>query len=249
MRLLPVLATALLAPMQPHAAACGASAYSYAGLLAASPRYGVGATISVLRAPTIRAGHVAAWVGVGGAGLGPKGTDEWLQAGVSGEPGQGLALYYELALPGRAPRYVRLPDRILPGSAIRVAVVESARRRGAWRVVVNGLPRTSDVFLPGSDGAWRPVATTESWNGGVGACNSFAFAFSGLTVAASPAGRWTPLDGTVLTSPAFRVSRRGATGFVATGGLAVRSSRRAGCGTGSATSCTEVPGRAQATSS
>jgi hypothetical protein len=217
MRLLSLLAAALLAPAHPHAASCGASAYSYAGLLDTSPRYGVGATISVLRPPTIRGGHVAAWVGIGGSGLGPNGTDEWLQVGVSGEPGRGLALYYELALPGQAPRYVALRGAVTAGSAIRVAVVESAHRPGAWRVVVNGVARTEPLLLPGSHGAWRPVATTESWNGGIGACNSFAFAFSDVAVATSPGGRWTQLDGDVLDSPALHVTRRSAADFVASG--------------------------------
>jgi hypothetical protein len=252
MRLLLVLAAtaAALAVSAPaHAAgACGSSAYAYAGLLDSSPRYGVGATISVLGTPTVRGGHVAAWVGVGGSGLGPDGTDEWLQAGVSGEPDGGLALYYELALPGQAPRYVRLGDRVAPGTRIRVAVVESRGRRGAWRVLVNGVPRTGAVWLPGSHGSWRPVATTESWNGGFGACNSFAFGFSRVAVAAKPGGSWTRLRGVVLDSSPFRVARQGDGAFVASS-APLRSSRRTGCGRESATSCTAARGRGQATSS
>lgn len=215
---LATLAAALLAAAPGRAAdTCGSSAYAYAGLVDATPRYGVGATISVLRRPALLAGHIAAWVGVGGVGLGPNGTDEWLQAGVSVERTNGLAIYYELALPGTAPQYVHLPGRVSPGTRLRIAVVESAARRDVWRVYVNGRARSAAIVLPGSHGAWRPVATTESWNGGVGACNGFAFGFSGLTVAARPGGSWTPLEGSVLDSPAFHVARN-ANGFVAAGG-------------------------------
>ena len=47
---------------------------------------GVAATLSVAAAPTLVAGHVAAWVGVGGGGIGPSGTDAWIQAGLNAYP-------------------------------------------------------------------------------------------------------------------------------------------------------------------
>ena len=77
------------------------SSYSYAGLLASSARYGVSAAISLLGSPTVRGGHVAAWVGVGGTGMGPGGTDEWLQVGLASFDRPDGRLYYELALPDR----------------------------------------------------------------------------------------------------------------------------------------------------
>src|SRR5689334_1970719 len=94
-------ALALPAGGRSATAACGVSSYSYAGLAAASGGYGVAATITPLSRPTVRGGHVAAWVGVGGPGAGPHGADEWLQVGISVEPSRGDALYYELAAPGQ----------------------------------------------------------------------------------------------------------------------------------------------------
>ena len=39
------------------------------------------ATVTMTTGPRVAGGHVAAWVGVGGVGLGPNGTDQWLQVG------------------------------------------------------------------------------------------------------------------------------------------------------------------------
>src|SRR5258708_38842885 len=83
---------------------CSASSYSYAGVLSINARYGVSARISAVRRPNVRKGHVAAWVGVGGAGLGPGSTDEWLQAGISAKPGADPALFYVGARPGHSAR-------------------------------------------------------------------------------------------------------------------------------------------------
>jgi hypothetical protein len=201
------------------AGACGASAYSYAGLLDSTVRYGVAATISPLDAPTVRAGHVAAWVGVGGEGEGPNGADEWLQAGISVEPDRGSALYYELTLPGRPTRYVMLKGHLPLDRSYHVAVLESRQQRGSWAVWVNGTRVTGLIHLPGSHGVWRPVATTESWNGDVGACNRFAFAFAHVTVAAQPGGSWTPMLAEVIDSPGFEVAKRTPASFVARGGI------------------------------
>src|SRR5438552_19019879 len=115
-RLLPLVAAATLAaacalgvPARGLAAAtCGANPYSYAGMLGSSTGYGVSATITPLNVPRPTKGHVAAWVGVGGEGMGPNGTNEWLQAGISAEPDNGVALYYELARPNTEPKHVML---------------------------------------------------------------------------------------------------------------------------------------------
>jgi len=214
-----VAACALLTPSGGRAAAaCGFSAYSYAGVLSTQSRHGVSAAITPIGAPTVRGGHVAAWVGVGGEGLGPGGTDEWLQAGISARPGEGIALYYELALPGAAPRYVMLKGHLRPGRGYRIAVLESRQHPGSWQVWVNGVRMTPRIYLRGSHGAWRPVATTESWDGGVGACNSFKFSFSNVSVAARPGGSWSPMDARVINGPGFKVTRRGLASFVARGG-------------------------------
>jgi hypothetical protein len=214
-------ACALVAPSGGLAApACGFGGYSYAGVTSISSHYGVAATITPLGTPTVRGGHVAAWVGVGGEGLGPNGSTEWLQVGISALPGKGVSLYYELALPGVAPRYVMLKGHLPAGRSYRVAVLESWQRRGSWRVWVNGEQMTRRINLPGSHGAWRPVATTESWDGGVGACNSFAFRFTNVAVAARPGGVWSPMQASVLDAPGFRVKRSGLASFVAAAGPA-----------------------------
>jgi hypothetical protein len=216
-------ACALGAPARGVAAAsCGSSPYAYAGLMGRQASRGVAAPITPLGAPTVRGGHVAAWVGVGGPGLGPQGTDEWIQAGVSSVPGKGVALYYELTLPHATPKYVMLKGRLNIKRSYRVGVVESPKRAGWWSVVVDGTRLTKPVYLPGSHGAWRSVATTESWNGGVGACNSFAFSFSKVAASTRP-GAWTALDAHPLGSPGTRLVRRDLASFVATGGSALRT--------------------------
>src|SRR5579884_1778723 len=60
------------------AEACAGGPYLYAGLAGDRRVAGIGATITPAPAGfDVRAGHVAGWVGVGGPGQGPNGTDEW----------------------------------------------------------------------------------------------------------------------------------------------------------------------------
>jgi hypothetical protein len=176
-------------------AGCGTARYSYAGVLGGAAQFGVAARIAATRAPSIANGHVAGWVGVGGVGKGPGSTDEWLQVGISATASQKLALYYEVALPNRSSRYVVLKHDIAVGTSFDVAVRELAARPGFWRVWVGGVAVTSAIGLPGSHGAWRPVATAESWNGGVrGTCNRFGFRFRDVQVVAAAGGDWQPLE-------------------------------------------------------
>jgi hypothetical protein len=202
-------ACAAALPAAAAPAGCGASAYSYAGIQGLSASFGVGARLSVVRRPTVTLGHVAGWVGVGGAGLGPGSTDEWLQVGVSATDTAGTALYYELAQPHQKPRYVMLRGHIPVGKSFDVAVLEVAGRPGSWRVWVNGNAVTQPIYLPGSHGAWRPVVTSESWNGDIGGtCNTYAFGFDQVRVATKPGGAWQPLTtGQVLSAPGYHVSR------------------------------------------
>src|SRR6185437_61906 len=144
-------ACAAVAPALGGASHC-AQTYSYAGVRSIEARYGVCARISTLRAPTVAAGHVAAWVGVGGSGLGAHGSTEWLQAGISAKLGEDPALYYEVARPGRKPRYVMLKGHLPLGRSYDVAVLESRNHPGEWRVWVNGDQMTSRIHLPGSHG-------------------------------------------------------------------------------------------------
>jgi hypothetical protein len=195
-----------------------ARAYSYAGFDSAWSADGVGATITALSDPVVAAGHVAAWVGVGGVGAGPRGTNEWLQVGVAGfeaAVGAGNELYYEVALPNQAPVYHRL-GRVATMAPVRVSVLETAQRRGWWRVWVNGRPATAPIHLAASHGTWQPQVTTESWNGGTGACNRFSYRFAGVAIARGAGGSWRGLTrGSRYVDPGYGVQGRSPSRFLA----------------------------------
>ena len=113
------VSAALASP--PEAAAlepCGKAGYSYAGFQSANRGHGVKATLVALAKPDVRSGHVAAWVGVGGAGLGPNGSDQWLQVGLSAFHGTGSNLYYEVTTGGAPARYHAIDAQVSGGNAI-----------------------------------------------------------------------------------------------------------------------------------
>ena len=177
------------------ALACGSSGYSYAGVSSRDHVHGIAATMSALAAPAVQNGHVAGWVGVGGPGLGPNGSDEWIQVGYSGFPGLTAgSLYYEVALPGKAPAYNEVLSSVLPGTQHRLAVLELAGRPDWWRVWVDGRPASRPYHLPGSHGAWPGIATAENWGGGVHACNGYAYRFDDVSLAYGAGGSWRPLS-------------------------------------------------------
>jgi len=210
---LTVLATTSVADASSRA--CGTQGYSYAGISAIQSRSGIAANITALSAPHVDAGHIAAWVGVGGYGLGPNQTNEWLQAGISAAPGQAPSLYYALAQPGRAPAYHVIPLPVSVGKTYDVAVLESRHHPNWWRVWVNGARASARFHLPASGNTWKPVATTENYDGGVGACNTFAFKFSAVRATTTDRKGWTPVASSVLTSPGYAVQGRTLAGFVA----------------------------------
>ncbi len=114
------------------------SGYSYAGLSAPSRAYGVSAVVTPLNAFDVLNGHVAGWVGVGGPGEGPGGSNEWLQIGLSGFPGiTGSDVYYEIALPHRFPTYHQVATAVPAGKAVKVTVLEMRSRPNYWRVWLN----------------------------------------------------------------------------------------------------------------
>jgi hypothetical protein len=199
-------------------AASGATAtngYTYAGVEGWSTSHGVAASLTATERPLVSAGHVAAWVGFGGFGAGPGGSDEWLQAGIAARSNGSLHAYYEVTLPNSSPRYVQLDAALRPGERIRVVVLELANRPSWWRVWIGGRPVTSPIHLPGSQD-WSPTASGESWDGGKGGENAFAFRFDELQIVATRGGRWRPWADTSPFHDAGAVVRRvGAAAFLA----------------------------------
>lgn len=217
------VATAVLAGGAARAVACGNSdGYSYAGVGAASPASGISAVITPLDAFDILNGHVAGWVGVGGPGEGPNGTNEWLQIGYSGYPSIGGSdIYYEAALPGRSPSYHQVAAAIPVGTVAKVAVLEIRHRPDWWRVWLNHRPASPPIHLPESHDRWSPIATAESWDGGTGGtCNTFLYRFGHVSIAHSAGGGWHQLTGGFpIRSAATRVERRrGTAAFLAAEG-------------------------------
>jgi hypothetical protein len=202
-----VLAAAAFAPA---AAACP-KGYSYAGLYSRSPASGVAGTLSLLGEPAVygASSHVAAWVGVGGPGLGPHDSDEWLQVGLAtfGNSSEGR-LYYELARPGQPTQYTELAAGIVPGVRARVAVLELPFARDMW-IVISPAGIAGPFYLPASHLAWQPVATAESY-AETSRCNSYAYHFGGLQLAAAD-GTWRVMrHASALRDPGWRLRRHGA---------------------------------------
>jgi hypothetical protein len=222
-RALPLVA-ALFAALAATAAApaaqagCGTNGYAYAGLQSLHRGHGIRATLTARRAPNVRSGHVGAWVGVGGVGLGPNGADEWLQVGLSAFAEGPSRLYFEVTRPGASPRYAELASAVEPGRAVDVAVLEMSARPEWWRVWVDGKPATEPIHLPGSSGRWRPMAVAESWDGGRGVCNGFDYAFERVRVARARGGSWKPFaSGYRWQDGAYRVVQQARASFLALG--------------------------------
>jgi hypothetical protein len=198
------LAFLAVAPAQgsgSKASGCGVSPFSYAGLQSDSTAHGVAATLVPLRAPSVSDGHVGGWVGVGGTKAGPGGIAEWLQVGFaafSGPESRTSRMYYEVTVPGAAPKYVELDPDVKPGDKHRVLVLEMAKRKAWWRVWVDGRPVSPPIHLPGSHGTWYPQAVAENWNGGTGACNGYTYRFSDVKLARASGGKWEPLAGSYV---------------------------------------------------
>jgi hypothetical protein len=155
-------------------------------------------------------GHVAGWVGVGGPGEGPRGTNEWLEIGLSSFPGvSGSDVYYEVALPGRYPVYHQIASGLPAGKTVEVSVLEMQGHPDRWLVSLNGRPISRPIRLPASHDRWSPIATAESWDGGKGhACNMFLYDFRRLRLAHAAGGGWQPFSGgSPIDSSMTRVRR------------------------------------------
>lgn len=176
-----VVAAVVLALLAPGGSA-RLTAYRYAGVASERSVGGVAAILEVSAVPSVRDGHVAAWVGVGGPGLGPGGVDEWIQVGVNGLAGEaGVNVYYEVRR-GTFYAYKALASSVRVREPHRFEVLESLSHPGWWRAWIDGKPVSPAVFLPGSHDAWPGQAVAENWITKVAACNAFGFGFRDLAV-------------------------------------------------------------------
>lgn len=191
--------------------------YSYAGVDSPRRGHGVAAVITPLAPPAVANGHVAAWVGVGGVGLGPGGTTEWIQAGLMAGNGEATNhLYYEVTRPHQSFNQYTLKEAVATGEEHNIAVLEMAMHPGWWRIWLDGKPATKGIFLPASHGTWFPQVTAESWNGGTGACNGFSYRFGGARIAKRAGGAWKPLSkGKRYQDPGFTWTREAVGRFLA----------------------------------
>lgn len=217
------VATVALGGGAATANACGnSSGYSYAGLASSRNAYGISALISPLDAFDILNGHVAGWVGVGGPGEGPGGSNEWLQIGLSGFPGiDGSDIYYEVAQPGRAPTYHQISAGVPIGTAAKMTVLEMRGRANWWRVWLNHKPVSPPILLPRSHDRFTPIATAEAWDGGTGGvCNTFLYRFRHVSIAHAPGGGWHQVtNGFPIQSAVSRIRHTGGpAGFLAAEG-------------------------------
>ena len=171
--------------------------YSYGGVASRSPVRAIVATVTLLEPASVESGHVAAWVGVGGPGLGPGGVDEWVQVGIAEFTAERTGnVYYEIKR-GQLYRFGTLPSEVAVGERHTLGVVELRSRPGWWRVWVDGRPWGPPVLLPGSHEAWPGQAMAESWTTGAPQCNSFGFAFAGVEAQSFATGPWTALKNPV----------------------------------------------------
>ena len=188
--------------------------YAYAGLQSPAAVNGIEAVVAALATPAVAWGHVGGWIGVGGPGQGPNGTNAWLQVGLSSFADDSTSrIYYEIALPGKAkPRYAELDTHVAVGTSHQLAISELPSAPGWWRVLVDNRPVTVAVHIAGSHGRWKAQAFGESWNGGQAVCNASDYSFASLRVA--EAGTWTPLVGAQLVqAQAYRITRLANSGF------------------------------------
>jgi hypothetical protein len=165
--------------------------YGYAGLQSATATSGVRANLRVVKKPTVHAGHVAGWIGIGGTGMGPGGVAQWLQAGYSAFPDGSLQIYYEVTLPGKAPAYHLLKSKAAPGETHLISILEVSGKNGRWRVWLGSSAVSPAYYLEGSHGKYAPQGIGESWSPHSTACNTYDWLFDDLEVAMHPGGSWT----------------------------------------------------------
>ena len=201
------------------AKSCTSATYAYAGLFSNRPGTGIEATITMLAHSVVTQGHVAGWIGVGGLNAGPKGTTEWLQAGLATTEDGKTVIYAEsVRTDGAIPDYQTLVSHVVPGKPYQLAVRTLPNRPESWQVLLNGRPVTAGVKLPGSE-QFEPMAMSESWNGAPPPnCNGFSYRFAQLKIA-SRDGVWSALSHTTpLANKGYKIIDRTVDGFTAHSG-------------------------------
>jgi hypothetical protein len=196
---------------------CHAATYSYAGLESRVVPRGVAAAIAPTAAPAVRDGHVAGWVGVGDYGVGPGGTDEWVQIGLIAFPNSATRIYYEVTRPGKQPVQTTLRERVVAGERHRFAVLELGRRPNWWRVWLDGRRVSAPIFLPRSHARLTAQVTGESYAGlSEGGCNVYSFAFQDVSIAETRAKFWSaPRRFHLFADPNYLLELGSSTSFVA----------------------------------
>jgi hypothetical protein len=190
--------------------------YSYAGLVLSRRVYGVRADIKMLAEPVLKAGHVAAWVGVGANGYAADPLNQWLQVGIFAYPDGITHLYYEVAQPGYASKAIVLRSNINFDETFHVAVLAVKSHPGAWRVWVNGQAVSPMYYLRGSRNGRSPEITAESWNAERNTCSVFSYRFTKIAVAESPGGSWVAFrGGEEWQDPGYEMIRNAVDGFTA----------------------------------
>src|SRR5436190_1287411 len=102
------------------------------------------------------------------------------------------------------------------GVAASLSMLELPMAPDTW-VVISPAGIAGPFFLPGSDGAWAPVATAESWAAGGSQCNRSAYRFGGVELAGTH-GSWHRLrHASKLQDPGWRLRRESSSTFRASG--------------------------------
>jgi hypothetical protein len=188
-----VIASLALAPATPAGVSSSTSCkknYAYAGAQDATQRSGIRANLSMASPPKVAVGHVAGWVGVGGPGLGPNGTDEWLQAGYASLEAGPTQIYYEVTLPDKPPEYHTIKDKLSSSEKHLLSVLEVQGKNNSWKVWLDNKAVTPVITLPKSHNRFVPQALGETWNGGTTKCNHYAYRFQKIQISKAPGGSW-----------------------------------------------------------
>jgi hypothetical protein len=190
--------------------------YAYAGAQDVTPRSGIRARVTNVTTPRVAIGHVAGWLGVGGPGLGPNGTDEWLQAGFVALENGPQQIYYELTLPKTPTSYHPIKTAVDTRETHLLTVLEMKGKLGAWRVWLDNVPVSPAVTLPRSHDRFVPQAIAETWNAGTRQCNDYRYSFTQIQIARAPGGAWgSGKPGYLWRDPNNQLVRLGKHGFEA----------------------------------